>query len=248
MHGSDDLSSALDSLHQLLLTAPEVESFLHEVAVLAAGLVDPAASAGITIQYDGGLMTVASSDGLASMVDEEQYTVGQGPCLETLQTGRVVEVKDQRTDDRWGSYAPRARARGIRSSLSLPLLVDGRAVGALNLYSEEKVAAFEDGVAAQAKSFAGRASTALTLTLRYHEQARSARQLEETLDSRSHIDQAIGILMAEQRCDARTAFDLLRRHSQNSNRKLRAVAEEIITRVSGAPPTRTSPFEPGQHG
>ncbi len=246
MHAPDDLSSALESLHELLLTAPEVEVFLHEVAGLAAGLVDPAASAGITIHYDGGLMTVASSDGRASMVDEEQYAVGQGPCLETLLTGQVVEVKDQRTDSRWGGYAPRARARGILSSLSLPLVVDGRAVGALNLYSDEKVAAFEDEVAAQAESFAARASTALTLTLRYHEQARSALQLKEALESRSHIDQAIGILMAEQRCTAPTAFDLLRRHSQNANRRLREVAEELITRVSGAPPTPPSPFEPGQ--
>ena len=156
-------------------------------------------------------------------------------------------MKDQRTDSRWGNYAPRARARGVLSSLSLPLVVDGRSVGALNLYSEETVAAFGEEVVEQARAFAVRASVALTLTLRSHEQARSTWQLKEALDSRAHIDQAIGILMAEQRCNAPMAFDLLRRHSQNSNRKLREVAEELITRVSGEPPAQPTPFEPGQN-
>jgi hypothetical protein len=54
--------------------------------------------------------------------------------------------------------------------------------------------------------------------------------------SSSIIDQAIGILMAQQRCTAAIAFDLLRRASQNRNRKLRDIAADIITKVSGAPP------------
>jgi hypothetical protein len=42
---------------------------------------------------------------------------------------------------------------------------------------------------------------------------------------------------------AATAFDLLRRASQNRNRKLRDIATDIITRVSGAPPEPRPAFK-----
>lgn len=74
--------AALEALQGLLLTAPEVETFLREVAGLAAGLVDPHASVGITVRYGGELLTVASSDERAALIDGEQYLVGRGPCLE----------------------------------------------------------------------------------------------------------------------------------------------------------------------
>lgn len=240
-----DPSVTLDSLHALLLAAPAVETFLQEVAELASVLVDPAASAGITVHYGREPVTVASSDERAPLVDAEQYTVGEGPCLEALQTGRVVEVEDQRVDPRWDGYGPRARRQGVLSSLSLPLFIDGRSIGALNLYSHERVGAFGEGVLQQAQRFAERASVALALTVRYNEQVSTSHQLEQALASRTLIDQAIGILMAEQRCSAHEAFDLLRRHSQSQNRRLRQVAEDLVTRVSGAPPTPSQPFEHG---
>ena len=66
--------------------------------------------------------------------------------------------------------------------------------------------------------------------------------------SSSIIDQAIGILMGQQRCNATTAFDLLRQASQHRNRKLRDIAADIIANVSGQPPQprrgfRTNPGE-----
>ena len=56
------------------------------------------------------------------------------------------------------------------------------------------------------------------------------------------VDQAIGIIMGQNRCDADRAFDLLRAASQNRNVKLRTVAAEIVAAVSGKPPT------PGRKG
>jgi GAF domain-containing protein len=244
MAGRPDASEALHTLYRLLLTAPEVESLLTEVAALAAGIVEPAVSCGITVHYGDEPLTVASSDARAPMVDEEQYHVGEGPCLEALRTGRPVDVADQGTDERWAAYAARARDRGVRSSLSLPLLVDGRPLGALNLYSDRRTDAFgDDGVRRRALEFADRASVILTLAIQRLEQDRTARELQEALASRSLIDQAIGVIMAEQGCDAHVAFDLLRHRSQTRNRKLRQVAEDLITRVSGAPPVETPPFE-----
>jgi AmiR/NasT family two-component response regulator len=62
------------------------------------------------------------------------------------------------------------------------------------------------------------------------------------LGSRAVIDQALGVIMAQQRCDSHEAFALLRHASQNRNRKLRDVATDVITGVSGKPPEAPPDF------
>ena len=49
--------------------------------------------------------------------------------------------------------------------------------------------------------------------------------------------------MAQQHCAADQAFELLRSHSQNSNRKIRDIAADIIRRVTGAPPVDGTSFQ-----
>ena len=56
----------------------------------------------------------------AALVDKAQYDTGSGPCLEALETGRPVEVIDQRYDGRWPAYAERSVELGVRCSLSMP--------------------------------------------------------------------------------------------------------------------------------
>jgi AmiR/NasT family two-component response regulator len=68
-------------------------------------------------------------------------------------------------------------------------------------------------------------------------------QLEEALNSRSVIDQGLGILIARHQLTAAEAFDLLGRQSQNSKRKLRDIADDLVTQASGEPPAPGRPFD-----
>jgi AmiR/NasT family two-component response regulator len=61
-------------------------------------------------------------------------------------------------------------------------------------------------------------------------------QLRASLASRAMIDQAIGVIMAQQRCTATDAFVIVRTASQNRNVKLRQVAEQIVIGITGRPP------------
>ncbi|MGI8676526.1 MAG: GAF and ANTAR domain-containing protein [Nocardioidaceae bacterium] len=240
---SDDIMETFTAVHSLVLSTQNMEAFVDEVARLAATVIDPPASAGVMVRRDDAPVTAAASDALASRVDETQYEVGDGPCMETLRTGVVVEVKDQSADERWGSYAPRAVEHGVRSSLSLPLLVQGEPAGALNIYSGQRAGAFDGPQRKRAELFAAQASMALTLMIRQVAQAEVRRQLEQALTSRSVIDQALGILMGRERCSSEEAFALLRRHSQDTNRKLRDVAAELVTRVTGQAPSDAPSFQ-----
>lgn len=230
-----DLAASYGQLLTLLADSAGLGDFLDEVVRLATQVVTPAAACGLTIRRDSRPFTVANSSAQAAQVDEIQYGADQGPCLDSLRTGRIIEVDDLPADERWGRYRAHAIAHGVVSSLSIPLAVDGQTVGALNLYSAQR-AAFEGAERRHAEAFANQCSAALAVVLRHHDQAQVQQQLGAAMASRSTIDQAIGILMGQQRCTARQAFDLLRQASQHRNRKLRDVAADIITNVTGQPP------------
>ena len=70
-------------------------------------------------------------------------------------------------------------------------------------------------------------------------------RMQARLDSLPVIEQAKGIVMAQQRCGPEEAFDLLRRASQRANVKLHVLAAQIVDRVA-SPPAGTSvqPTEP----
>lgn len=238
---NDLLFGAFSALQSLLVSTHDVESFLQELAILAAGVVTPSAACGITARRGSQPLTVASSDGMASELDELQCAGGSGPCLESLETGAVVDVPDLARETRWGDYPGRALGHGARCSLSIPLTVSGTTIGALNLYGFAPHA-FDRAARQNAETFAAQAATALSLTVRAASRAEERVQLERALTSRSVIDQALGILMAQQRCTADEAFALLRAHSQNTNRKLRTVAADIITQITGRPPTEGHAF------
>ena len=175
-----DLAAAMSELANLMTTTSTVDELLEEVSRLAGGVVTPRASCGITLRQDGMPLTVVSSDARAAHGDEVQYGQDQGPCLETLRTGRVTLVRDLARDDRWPSYRAHALAYGIRSSLSLPLTVNGDVRGALNLYSGYE-AAFGDEQHRLAELFAIQASTVLTIAVRQAQQAKLTDQLREAL-------------------------------------------------------------------
>jgi len=242
-HTGVDLVAAFASLQTLTLGTARVGEFLSELAALAPQLGGPPMSCSVTVRGDRTPYTVASSDELANQVDEVQYDQHEGPCLQALHDGVMIYVEDMQHEIRWPDYLRRAVTVGVRSSLSLPLQVGSEVIGALNLYSRQ-ADAFEERLRQSLAVFAAQAAAALTMVLRQARQDEISTQLEQALASRTAIDQAIGILMAQQHCTADQAFDLLRAHSQTNNRKIREIAADLIHRVSGAPPSDGARFKP----
>lgn len=220
--GSDD-----GELLALLASGRDLNAFLDDLVHLAARQVPRAEACGLTLDRDSTGVTVASTGPLADRADERQYEVDTGPCLESMRTGTVVRVRDMATEERWAPYPERAAQLGVRSSLSLPLVVEGRRSGALNLYATEP-GVFSDDDEATAAGWAEQATGALTVALRIADSADRADALVGGLDTRATIGQAVGLLMAQERCTADQAFDLLRIASQRRNVKLRDVAAGVV--------------------
>jgi GAF domain-containing protein len=236
-------ASALVELVDLMLATPSMQQLLHEIARLAGQIVNPPAACGITLRSDGQTYTVATNGQLASHLDEVQYERVQGPCLHTLTSGQIISISDLATEDRWHAYRSFALGYGVRSSLSLPLRVEKDVRGALNLYALTPEA-FGLAERAAAELFATQAAAAITLVSRQARHMQLSEQLRQALTSRAVIDQAIGIVMEQQHIPASRAFDVLRQTSQHQNRKLRAVAVDIVTAIGGEPPEPVSFHDP----
>jgi GAF domain-containing protein len=236
------MAASITELQALLLGTDSIDGFLQELAVLAARTLGGNVECGITLQPNGRPYTVASSGPLAAQLDEVQYKLDHGPCLTSIRTGGEHRIDDLATDRRWHRYALRALAHGVRSSLSLPLTAQDTPVGALNLYATSP-AFFAEAQAQRARRFAAEASVAVGIAARLAAQAVLTEQLRSSLASRSVIDQALGVIMAEQRCTAGEAFAILRTASQNRNVKLRQVAQDIVTGITGKP-AEPPPFSP----
>ncbi|MDQ3899986.1 MAG: GAF and ANTAR domain-containing protein [Actinomycetota bacterium] len=219
----------------MLLESDTLHHFLDRLAALTAQALPEGSSCGVTVRQNSRAITLAASDERARRIDQLQYDFDEGPCLETLATGKPHHIVDTATETRWPSFCPAAHQQGVRSCLGLPLTGPTGLMGGYNLYSM-RPAAFAPDVRGQLEVFAGNAAGALAVAMKLADQKQMSDDLHDALTSRAVIDQATGIIMAQQRCGAAAAFAILRRASQNRNVKLRQLAAEIVSQVSGKPP------------
>lgn len=222
------LERGLRELASVLLSETTLERMLESVASVAVAAIPGCDAASVTLVRDGRVSTSVSSDEAAVDFDRAQYAARTGPCLDAVHQGDVVRVESFASDHRWPELARPAAASGIACSLSVPLAVADEALGALNLYSrhERALADAEE----QACLLGHQASITLANACALQRAELLARQLTQALENRDIIGQAKGIIMAGQNVSSDQAFDVLRRASQRSNRKLSEVARAIVDR------------------
>ncbi len=225
-----DPTEALERLGRLSLRELSMESLLQTVADLAKAVMPGNPEASVCVLVRDRSATLSSTGSLATDLDETQYDRGHGPCMHAARTGQVIEVRDTRTDGRWPDYLPRAVEAGNLSSLSLPLPIDTVAdvTGALNIYAR-RPDAFDEESRSVGTRFAPYAAVAAGNLYAYRTARDLADNLKVALESRAVIDQAKGILMERHKLTADQAFQALARISMQSNRKLREVADELVT-------------------
>lgn len=224
---------ALEDLAQFLHEEGSLEDLLEQVLELTSRAITSSAAVSVTVvDDDGGYRTVAASTADARLVDEAQYELGQGPCVEALETGREHILDDLTDLQLWPTFRERALQLGFGAALAVPLLLAGRTVGALNVFAAEP-SGLSERDRELARRIAAPAAATLANARAYQRVTRLADQLEEALEGRAVIEQAKGVLMAHARCSADAAFDRLRRTSQERNQRLRDVAAEVLARACG---------------
>jgi hypothetical protein len=93
--------------------------------------------AAISVMHEGANHgTMGSSSELSRLLDEFQFTYGEGPCLEAVRSGSPVMIDDLRdpAEERWPAYTDAASRLGVRAVFSLPVCAANSYIGALDLY------------------------------------------------------------------------------------------------------------------
>ncbi|WP_422742863.1 GAF and ANTAR domain-containing protein [Mycobacterium sp. WMMD1722] len=198
------------------------DAVLRDITAAAARMVPGADAAGMTIVEKGHrVRTLGGTSAYADVLDDIQNRTQEGPCLEAAWEDHLVEVADLGRETRWPAFAAAALAETpCRASLSFRLFTHRSTMGALNIYAESAHAFSEESIEIGV-IYATHSAVLWEAHLR-DSQFRSA------LASRDLIGQAKGMLMERFGIDARHAFNLLTRLSQESNTKVVDIARRVV--------------------
>jgi GAF domain-containing protein len=227
---------AVQQLQEILVGAENAVEFLSGLSGMAAAAVSAAAGddieCAVTLSLRRRPSTAAGSSQRALDLDRVEQALGDGPCIRALREMTAVMIDDVDSDGRWPAYARAVSGMNVRSSLGVPVEISGDARAALNFFAT-RPGAFTPDVYEKAVGFAAAAHNTLHLSVRINAAQHRAEDLEAALESRTAINLACGVIMAQNRCTQAEAMDILTKVSSNRNRKLRDIASELIEQLNG---------------
>ncbi|WP_112246979.1 GAF and ANTAR domain-containing protein [Kribbella monticola] len=221
---SDDLAAVMTAAAAALKAPIDLAKTLEHLLASVVDTVPGVDQASLSITTrDGRIETLAPTDERVVLADQLQYQLLEGPCLEAALSEPVVEAADLAGDPRWPQYGPKAAALGFGAQIAFQFRAEPHVRGALNLYAD-KPHSLDSDTRALGALFAGLVAVAMGWS-------RQEDTMNQALITRNVIGQAVGIVMERYTLTPDRAFAFLVRTSQDSNTKLRIVAEEIVTGV-----------------
>lgn len=228
--GGGDRRDPMHAFAELALMPVDVvppEQTLRRVAELAKQTLAGVQDVSLTLIEYGRPRSMVFTGPLAVHLDERQYELGFGPCLDAAKTGQTIVVDTDSDGSPYQEFAQIAARAGVRHVLSVGMPIAQRSIGGLNIYLTVDTP-FTPAFLEYAEVFAGYAAVAVNNVHSYARAAAEIAQLHQALESRAVIEQAKGILIARDRCTPEEAFNLLRRISQNRNIKLHDIATAVV--------------------
>ena len=196
-------------------------------------------AAAISLVFDGASSaTLGSSGKRARIYDELQFTLGEGPCLESVARRSPVLVFDlaDPEESRWPAYGPAMLAHQVRGVYALPVVVAGEYIGALDLFRMRPGQLMSDDLtgATAAAELAG------VPVLDLLDSDMQASVADPTSDawaelnnlSRAEVSQATGMLVAQLEIEPAEALVRLRAHAYATGRSATDAARDILERRS----------------
>lgn len=188
--------------------------------------------AGIMLMVDGAHSgTFGASDAVIDIVEELQFTLGEGPCVDACTSAVAVAEPDLAAPavNRWPAFSGPAVQAGVRAVFGFPLLVGDLALGALDLYVDHSGGLAPDQTD-DAIVLAGVISDALLRLQADAHPGALAPELEVGMRHRAVVHQATGMLSAQLGIDVRDALVRIRAHAYTENRPVNDVARDIVDR------------------
>ena len=198
----------------------------------AAAKALPATGVGVSVMTDSGVRGfAAASDASSQQVEELQYTLGEGPCVDAFASRRPILEAELGTNGmaRWPMYAVAVHDRGVRAVFAFPLQVGTARVGVLDVFRDEPGELTDEEVA-QALVFAEIALNAVLDGQKDAPPGAVPKGFDEPPVFRAEISQAQGMIMTQLGVTIAEALVRLRAYAYAEGRPLADVARDVVAR------------------
>jgi hypothetical protein len=194
--------------------------------------VTAVSGAGIMLMSgDGPRGSLCTTNQVSARIEELQYTLGEGPCLDAYCQDRPVlepDLADPATP-RWFGFAGPAVEAGVRAVFGFPLQVGSVRLGALNLYCD-RPGPLSDEQYADTLVMADVAARAVLVMQAGAPPGALAAELEAGADFQYVVHQASGMVSAQLDASVGQALIRLRGYAFGHDRRLVHVAEDVVSR------------------
>jgi hypothetical protein len=176
-------------------------------------------------------VSLGMTDDVSVLIEDLQYTLGEGPCVDAHAQERPVLEPDLADPAvaRWPAFTPPAVDAGVRAIFGFPLRIGAVSLGALNLYRDEPGSLSDD----QHADALILASVATTTVLEVQSRA-PAGVLAVELAAGTHlhlvVHQASGMVSVQLGVDVGEALVRLRAYAFAQQRLVRDVARDVVRR------------------
>lgn len=188
--------------------------------------------------------SVCTTGKVSALIEELQYSLGEGPCVDAYNQDRPVlepDLADPATP-RWLAFRGPALDAGVRAVFGFPLRVGAVHLGALNLYRDRR-GPLTDDEHADALVMADVAARAVLVLQADAPLGTLAVALDASADFHYVVHQAAGMVAAQLDVGVAEALARLRAHAFGNDRPLTAVARDVVARALRFDP-RTGDTDP----
>jgi PAS domain-containing protein len=220
------LAGALVDLAALPLHRADATVVIEGAAAICSTALGETMTVSIRVGPPGEPEIAASESRLAQTIDTAQVDCGQGPAHDAWTAGSSVTSQNLSTDGRWPRLARRVRSVGAVGAVASPIRIGDQPVGVLQVFAQPEPV--DETVVEAAELFSAGVAAILHEVGLKAELEELATDLQQSLRSRSTIDQAKGIIMSDRGCTPEEAFEHLVRLSSTTNVKLRDIAAGIV--------------------
>ncbi len=175
--------------------------------------------------------SLCTTDSVSHLIEELQYTLGEGPCIDAYRQDRVVTEPDlaRPVTRRWLAFSPPALEAGVRAIFGFPLRVGTVRLGALNLYRDRASGLTEDEHA-DALVMADVAARWVLEAQAGASPDSVAEELEIGADFHFAVHNAAGMISVQLGISVAEALIRLRAFAFSNNRLLAEVAQAVTER------------------
>jgi hypothetical protein len=188
--------------------------------------------AGIMLMSDGEHRgTLGVSNSVMTLVEDLQFTLGEGPCIDAYASDHPILEPDLRdpATNRWPAFSGPAVLAGVRAVFGFPLRTGTANLGALDLYLDHPGDLRADQLS-DAVVLAGVISTTVLALQLDAAPGELPVELDATMLHRAIVHQASGMLSAQLDIDPADALVRIRAHAYTRNRPVNDVALDIVER------------------